>query len=296
VIAALAVAAIAATFAPPLDTPLRYSATELRATRAGEVHVTLRQTLRFAARPDGYETTTIAGDQAADGPEPYRTLIDAMLAPFTGVATRAQLDRQGAITGVVDSAASWTAAREAVGSMLAKLDSEPRLPATMKPVIRARVTALFDQLAPEARDRMMRDAVAALLPPPLPALDVGEARALSIDRNTPAGPAKASGTITLVAADAGTLRYRIETGTDPAATVPAVASLLATLTPQSTEADRARIAATVTALKDMSYVEQTELEIDRATGLIRHAHTDRFARAPDGTHHAIEWDDLVQEP
>ena len=293
---ALLAAALAAAFAPPLETPLRYKTVEMRLVRGGEAQITLRQILRLVPVAAGYEATIIAGDHAVTGPEPYRTLFDTMLAPFAGVATRARLDRKGAVTGALDSASTWAAASTAVKAMLVRMDAEPSLPPAIKAAARATAASTIDQASPEQRDRYVADAAGALLAPALPALEIGESRAFTHERRTPAGAMQARGTVTLLAADPATLHYRIETRTDPAASAPAVAALLATLTPASSAADRARIEAAVAELKDMAYVEQTELTIDRVTGLIRRAHTDRYAVAPDGAHRGSEWDDLEREP
>lgn len=293
--ALLAAAGLAAAFAPPLDTIIRYRTDQLRLVRGGEVRIMLRQSLRITAEGGGYVAETVAGDHNATGPEPYRSLLGALFEPFTGVATRARLDRGGTILGAIDAATAWAATRHAKEAMLARMDAEPALTPQVKASAHAIIAAALD-VPPEARDARIADAVAALLAPPLPALGVGESRTLTIVRPTPAGALPAAGTITLVTATPSELHYRSLTRTEPSATAPGVAALLATLTPGSTEAERTRTTIAAAELKDMAYVEETTLTVERATGLLVRTRTDRFVEAPDGARRGIEWDETIREP
>jgi hypothetical protein len=287
VIAGLAMAAaLAAPFAPPLDTPLHYRTAETRPATGGDARVTLDETLRFARAEGGYRATVIAGESQVDAPAAYRDELRALMAPFTGVATNARLSPAGAITGIEDGAATWRAIVASGAALEARLDADPAMTAQAKTVVHALIAQTLGDLPPAARDARLSDAVAALLAPRLPALAPGEARAFEARVASPAGTLPAKGTVTLAAVDADMLHFVIEAESDPAALAPALVAMNASLA-AAAPAQRAAIAASTAALAGMAYLERTELAVDRATGLLRHSRTVRQARGRDGALHPL---------
>ena len=289
-----AVVSIAPPFAPPVNVPLHYRLVEFGDNPKGPVRVANHQTLRFTRSGDGFEATLVPNSHEVEAPEPYRTLLALPLTPFEGVATRLRLDHAGAPQAIVDGARSWTALRSAENAALAGIETSMAIGADEKRSARTLIMHNFD-LAPAAADAMLTDTVTMMLPPPLPALAVGEARGFTATLRSPAGTLPSEGTVTLVAADDDHLTYHVETRSDPAATDRAVAELSATLQGASMPETRARIAANVAAIRGTAYVEQIELVLDRRTGLMTSSHTVRSAILADGSSQPLGRGEIARE-
>jgi hypothetical protein len=260
-------AAAALPFAPPIGLSIPYRTVSIRPARSGgTVRVALDERLRFDEGTDGLEASATADSSTVDAPPAIRPVLLALFAAGDGLRTRARIGPDGQVLGILDGAGSWAAIAASHRAAKTRLADDPDL----SPADKARLGASFDQvlgLDAAARDAKLADALAALLPPPLPALRLGETRRFTATMAGPTGPLTSTGTVAFVGMDAGACRYRIETRTDPPATRAAADALVATLA-RATPEDRARSTAQAAALHDLAYAETMDVTVERSTGLL----------------------------
>lgn len=287
-------AAIALPFAPPIGLSIPYRTVSIRPARmGGTIRITLDQRLRFDPGSQGLQATATADDTEVEAPPAIRPMLLALFAGSPGMRTRARLGADGQVAGIIDGAESWAAVRACQAAALATLDADP----ATSPDEKARAHVMLDKnfdVDVATRDARLTDALAALLVPPLPSLRPGEVRRFASSLTGAAGPVIATGTVALLGLDARTLRYRIETRSDPASGRAAAAALLATLSPTASPGQRTRLEADAAAAANLTYGEVMEVTVERATGLLIHSLLIRKTMGPDGAETVVEHNETTR--
>lgn len=161
-LAAFVLQASAATFAPPLDTPLRVTTERIEKGR----RYAAERLVRFLAEPGGYRAEVRMRSAASDTQDLTGALYEAGFGALAGRLLVFHLDSAGAVIAIDDMAALWEAFCRRVGEVAAqrkslaapdaaKLAERIAAPLRAMPVERQRamlaswITAL---IAPEARE------------------------------------------------------------------------------------------------------------------------------------------------
>ena len=255
-------------FAPPPGRPIGYVMIDRQPAEAGDTVVTLEQTMRFDRTPTGFVATQTLVRATVAAPPRAKALIEALEAPFVGASLAVALAADGTPGVPIEAERRWAP----VAASFAALERKGAAPGMIPPRAAAAVP----------RDARLRDSVALLLPPALPALRPGETRAFTTTIAAFGAPLPAGGTTALVAATPDRLSYRIEVAGDRAAAAAHAARMRARLVATTPAAERSRIEAMAAALESGTFGETIDVEIDPRTGLLRHLHSARSAVDPQG--------------
>jgi hypothetical protein len=187
---ALAAQATAASFAPPLDTPIRVVAEAVR-TDSG---VTRRfvSAKRVVFRRDGAgfraEVTVEPSAPSGSDDDPAAMFIAGM-ARLAGRTLVFQLDAQGRVTGMTDQAAAWQAMLDGLAALSPPGEAADRVRAA-----RARaVVDMFAQLPPERQRAMLASMLVPLIAADIAAEGAGPPRAVRVPAASAFGTAQLDG-------------------------------------------------------------------------------------------------------
>ena len=191
-IAAFLLAAQAATFAPPLDRPLRAS-TETTRTDAGVIRrFTNARRIVFRRAGTGYraEVTIEAGAPVAEGYDDPAAMFRAGFARIAGRTVALHLDTAGRVTAIEDQAAVWKAFLDGIAALA------PAGTGDLERKRAGRIRATLSVLTPMPPERQR--ATLASLVEPLIAADIaaaGEAppRAVQLPATSPYGTVQLDG-------------------------------------------------------------------------------------------------------
>lgn len=222
-------------FAPPAGRPVRYETEQTRIVGGEPQRYRMVNRLTFTPLPRGeWRLDWTMIDVTAQARVDFETLFLAGMRPFLDVPIALRLSADGTPVGVLNEAEAWG---RVTANLAAVADEMARRNGGDSAAVRE-TRAYFDRFAAlsgPARQRRLMEGVGDILPPPYPLLRDGQGLPWETGAD---GGAKARGTIT-----GRPDGYLIETET---------------------------------ALPDPSplrLTDRTEIEIDRATGLIRRSHT-----------------------
>lgn len=227
--------AAAVRFAPPIDRAILYETEQTRIANGEPQRYRMVNRLRFAPLPRGqWRLELTMAEVTAQARVDFETLFLAGMRPFLDVPVVLRLSATGVPVEVLNEAEAWGRVTTA---LKAAADELSRKNGGDSAAVRE-TRAYFDRFAAldgTARRQRLMDTVGDVLPPPLPALRTGETRPWEAGAD---GGMTATGIIT-----GRPTGYSIETET---------------------------------VLADPSLphlVDRTEIDMDRATGLIRSTRT-----------------------
>ncbi len=143
-----------ATFAPPIDQPLRHRLTEQRIVGATNERFTSERLIRFSRDGDGYVAHVILMGGATPG-QGAGAIFSWMMTAFAGRTLVFRLDKQGAVTAIEDQAALWE-------QLCTTIAATPGQPADRAEKLRALAAQL--RAAPKAsRQKMLGSIVTGLI-------------------------------------------------------------------------------------------------------------------------------------
>lgn len=276
---------VALPFAPPLGVDLPYETVQRRLLGKRTCSFTMVQTLRFAARGDGFLLEIVLTAEHSDAGGSTGMMFDAGMRPFVGVVTRIVVDAGGHPLDVLDLDATWAkivASYANVSRAYAAHGGDGGLVAMM----RGYFDAISNGPVAMRRERLL-DNARDLLAVARPALAVGESESYRADTASPFGNAApvATGTIRLVAATPAAAHLVIETATGRAAV--AASAMTARTDTGMTPAERSTRQRAITAMRTARLSEHTDLHIARATGLLLSSTDVKYRSEGDGRRHVL---------
>lgn len=289
-VVALATAApVLPPFAPPLAQTFAYTVSD---DFAPPVHSRLvrHETLRFSRASPGYVAALVLVAQDNAASPASRAALDGMLRPLIGVESRLAVDGRGGAGAPIDPDAAWGAFLASRRALLAAIDA-----GTTGPRVAGRA-AVVAEMDTGHRDDRLREPFLALLPPRLPPLAPGEARAFTATIATPVGPLPAAGEVRLLDIGPAMIRYRITVTTSPELGDASAARLRASLPADAPAEARARVEHAAAALAGVAFAETTEFELARPSGLLIRSHLVRETVAADGTRHPFSTREIALTP
>ncbi|MGN6374180.1 MAG: hypothetical protein ACTHMG_01355 [Sphingomonas sp.] len=205
----LALIAAAATFHPPVDTPLRYVTTETRVLDGQRFAFRMTRHLSFHQEPQGYLATLELDAINGDAGNAVGAIVQKAMAGFVGRPIRLHLDASGKIVSIDDLPALWATLK----TTLAALGDTPARKARA-----ARFAAALDAVPTAGQQAMIGSFLDTALAGDDAALHPGDSAPIDVTADAPGGaPATLHGRRTVSAAPGDRLSLHVAaSGTVPA--------------------------------------------------------------------------------